>query len=101
VLAGSGGLVGPTFLIFDNDGDFDGVPSAGDNCPFVPNTDQADADSDGIGNVCDSCPNDADDDADGDGKCGDVDNCPSVFNPDQADGDGDGSATCATPSDYV
>ncbi len=27
-----------------------------DNCPFVPNLDQADADHDGVGTVCDACP---------------------------------------------
>ncbi len=36
------------------DGDDDGVPDEADNCPMTPNTDQADADSDGVGNACDS-----------------------------------------------
>jgi len=35
------------------DGDGDGVPDAGDNCPLIANANQADADGDGIGNVCD------------------------------------------------
>ena len=29
------------------------VVNAADNCPFVANTDQADADSDGLGDACD------------------------------------------------
>jgi len=41
------------------DGDFDFVPDASDNCPTVWNEDQADADADGTGDVCE--------DADGDG----------------------------------
>ena len=32
----------------------------GDNCPFDDNSNQNDADSDGRGNACDSCPNDKD-----------------------------------------
>ena len=35
------------------DFDRDGVPNVRDNCPDAPNVSQADADSDGIGNVCD------------------------------------------------
>jgi len=62
-----------------------------DNCPFVSNADQANADSDAGGDVCDTCPLDADDDIDQDGICGDVDNCAASANSNQSDYDGDGS----------
>ncbi|MFH1725189.1 MAG: thrombospondin type 3 repeat-containing protein [Elusimicrobiota bacterium] len=61
----------------------DGVGDACDNCPVLPNADQADWEGDGQGDVCDQ---DDDNDGVGDGD----DNCPQAANPDQADQDGDG-----------
>lgn len=51
--------------IFDDDRD--GVPNDQDNCPSQANQDQADADNDGLGDVCD-------DDDDNDGISDDVEN---------------------------
>jgi len=70
----------------DADGDGDGVPDTIDNCPTIPNPNQADQDLDGIGDACDNCPtvpnpDQADQDFD---RFGDVcDNCPTVPNADQ------------------
>jgi hypothetical protein len=63
------------FTVVDFDGD--GVPDAGDNCPFVPNGQQTDADQDSIGDACD--------------------NCPGTSNPDQANLDGDGLGDVCDP----
>ncbi|CAM1369581.1 conserved hypothetical protein [Tenacibaculum sediminilitoris] len=104
---------------FDSDGDEDGdgVLNGVDNCPNTANADQADADNNGIGDVCqdtdgdgildinDNCPNtananqtdadnngigDACQDIDGDGVMDNVDNCPNIANANQADGNNDG-----------
>ena len=89
---------GKTFS-YSDDADGDGIPDNFDNCPFVPNRDQADSDGDGVGDACDNCPHvynpdqkdtngngigDAcDPDIDGDGIPNELDNCPLVYNPDQ------------------
>ena len=84
------------------DSDADGISDAVDNCPDVPNTDQADTDGDSMGDACDACPTDSYNDKDGDGLCADVDNCPITFNPDQADADNDGIGdACEETSDQI
>jgi hypothetical protein len=59
------------------DTDSDGVIDLLDNCPTNANPTQADSDSDGIGNACD--------------------NCPTISNADQADMDGDGVGNACDP----
>jgi len=89
----------------NSDTDGDGVLDGVDNCALTANADQADADGDGIGNVCDP---DSDNDGildDGNlsGTVGDAlcasgqtvgcdDNAFLVWNPDQGDADLDGVA---------
>jgi hypothetical protein len=55
----------------------DGVGDLCDNCPDIANIGQLDGDSDGDGDDCDVCPNDPLNDIDSDGACGDVDGCPT------------------------
>jgi hypothetical protein len=59
------------------DSDGDGISDANDNCPNVPNVNQADIDHDGMGDACDNCP----------------DNC----NVQQLDADGDGIGDVCDP----
>jgi hypothetical protein len=77
---------------FTSDRDGDGRRIHFDNCPNVANADQADADGDQVGDVCDA-------DRDGDGKRNTVDNCPQVRNADQADRDRDGIGDVCDPVD--
>lgn len=80
-------------LIDDEDDDNDTILDVDDNCPLTANTDQADADNDGIGDVCDP-------DDDNDTILDVDDNCPFTFNPDQADTDNDGIGdVCEDPND--
>ncbi len=95
-------------IYIDSDGD--GIPDANDNCPTVCNPQQLDANSDGIGDVCDATPGcggcgqpacelQGQCDADGDGIVDANDNCPNVYNPQQLDANSNGTGDCcdATP----
>jgi hypothetical protein len=108
------GIIGETsFVNLDNDG----IAAATDNCDFLYNPLQEDADADLVGNLCDNCPgvpnsdqrdSDADtvgdecdfDDVDFDGVVNDIDNCPDVYNPLQVAGvQGRGTACDLTSQD--
>ena len=85
-----------------NDADNDGFDDRGsDNCPALGEAIQTDTDSDGQGDACDSCPNDAANDADGDSFCADADNCPLLSNNPQTNTDVDllGDACDSCPND--
>lgn len=92
-------------VVVGADVDNDTVADAIDNCPTVSNTDQADLDGDGLGDLCDPDADgdgvlDVDDafpldptesvDTDGDGVGNNSDNCPTVANTNQLDTDVDG-----------
>lgn len=100
------------------DDDGDGVVNADDNCPTVPNPDQADCDGDDQGDACDqdddgdTIPDPSDlcsacdpppadvHDEDGDGMVDVCDNCPEVANVEQTDADADGVGDlCEFPLD--
>ncbi len=71
-----------------SDPDADGLEE--DNCPRHANANQADGDSDGIGDACDTNLSDGPTgDEDSDGVLNQDDNCPMHPNPDQANMDND------------
>jgi hypothetical protein len=76
--------------------DGDGVPNAGDNCPFSANAGQEDDDNDAKGNECDNCASEFNPwqiDTDHDGVGDECDNCVADYNPGQENGDGDSAGT--------
>ncbi len=85
-----GSYDGPTA----GDSDGDGIADGSDLCPTmfdpirpIDDGDQADDDSDGVGDACDATPLRMD--LDGDGVVNEEDNCPFAANPTQTDGDDD------------
>ena len=64
-------IAGSGVVIVDTDGD--GIPDSSDNCPLISNAGQLDANSDGVGDVCDSIS-----DTDGDGVVDSLDDNPLV-----------------------
>lgn len=70
----------PNYIIADVD--YDLVPDIRDNCVFIYNSDQADANNNGRGDLCD--------DFDIDGIINSQDNCPNNPNLNQEDVDSDG-----------
>jgi hypothetical protein len=74
--------------------DLDAVLDGTDNCPTVPNDDQLDSNSNGVGNACETT------DTDGDGVVDLSDNCVSAPNPLQENFDGDAQGdACDTDDD--
>lgn len=72
------------------DTDGDGIQDSSDNCRLVSNTNQADADHDGIGDACEANNGSSSSDSDSDGIFDAYDNCRFAYNPNQADTDRDG-----------
>lgn len=77
----------------ESDRDSDGISNHSDNCPELANADQANADGDLSGDLCDT-------DDDGDTVSDAADNCPLLANRNQADLDNDGIGNaCDTDTD--
>ena len=76
------------------DSDGDDVASSADNCPLDFNPNQADADGDGVGDVCEGGGGV---DRDGDGIADAGDNCPDDANPSQSDSDADSIGNACDP----
>lgn len=78
--------------LFDRDGD--GTIDAEDNCRGSANSDQADNEGDGVGNVCDA-------DDDNDALLDEIDNCPLNSNKNQANADGDSLGDACDPDTFA
>ncbi|MEE9371617.1 MAG: thrombospondin type 3 repeat-containing protein [Saprospiraceae bacterium] len=78
----------------EGDTDEDGINNSLDNCPDMANSDQADADQDGIGNVCDS-------DRDGDGVANSLDCAPDDGDNSTKPGDSCNDGNAETSNDVI
>ncbi|MBU1535246.1 thrombospondin type 3 repeat-containing protein, partial [Myxococcota bacterium] len=76
----------------DQDNDF--IVDIIDNCPLVPNYDQADSDGNGVGDLCEPDPADYDHD----GVANEIDNCPNHYNPLQEDSNNNGVGDVCEPN---
>ena len=92
-LAGGGDVTGLNVTLPVLDADGDGIPDLTDNCPNDANPGQEDNEPDGQGDVCDR-------DDDNDGRDDDADNCPLVANPGQEDSDGDDVGDACQGADF-
>jgi hypothetical protein len=93
IVAGQVTTVTFTYSIFDSD--LDGLNNDVDNCDNYANPDQSDIDGDGLGDACESLP---EDDMDGDGVSNDIDNCPDVVNSGQENRDSIGPGDACSPT---
>ena len=86
------------------DSDTDGWGDACDTCPSLASFDQTDGDDDGVGDMCDNCPDIVNhDQRDSDGDCtGDAcDVFPDVFDPLQLDSDDDSIGDICDSNPFV
>ncbi len=86
-------IINDLAVISNIDSDGDGLADTSDNCPALPNADQADGDGDNIGDACDNCialANGNQLNTDGDDFGDACDNCLTISNNDGIDSDGDG-----------
>ena len=86
------------------DGDGDGISNNLDNCPLIPNSSQADADADAIGDGCEpssgACFGVSTADCDSDGYLNASDNCPTVANATQTESEARMAMPFGFPSIY-
>lgn len=84
LILGGGVNIGAVYAFnsLSTDADSDGVCDDRDICPNTYNPYQPDTDQDGVGDACDACPGGNNSiDADADGVPDACDNCPSIANP--------------------
>lgn len=83
-----------SYLANPTDTDQDGIGNLCDNCPNASNADQSDTDSDGMGDACDI-------DMDNDGVINTADNCNYTPNPSQTNSDTDSLGDACDNCDFT